>query len=98
MSLQQAEGINTFNTGEEAGAQAVQAPTLHADPGFWCIYVPVQSHTFSSTLPCLQPDPRLWASWGWNHNSFIPVASKPRTVRNATTHSPIHPKPVFIEC
>ena len=30
MSLQQAEGINTFNTGEEAGAQAVQAPCPHS--------------------------------------------------------------------
>ena len=30
ISLQQAEGINTFNTGEEAGAQAGQAPCLHS--------------------------------------------------------------------
>lgn len=30
ISLQQAEGINTFNTGEEAGAQAGQAPGPHS--------------------------------------------------------------------
>lgn len=59
------------------------------------MFVLVQWHAFSSTLPCLQLGPRLWASWSWDHVSFIPVA--PRTQNcEEWCHSLIYPSKTSI--